>query len=79
MFIESDATKCTVEGNIAIICMGDDHNYYLAKLITDIYETEESEMDDYNHEMPAHQKVIVCSYLEIHKDIKRAPSITLHR
>ena len=23
--------------------MGDDHNYYLGKLITDIYETEESE------------------------------------
>ena len=49
------------------------------KLITDIYETKESEMDDYNHEMPAHQKVIVCFYLEVHKDIKRARSITLHR
>ena len=28
------------------------------KLITDIYETKESEMDDYNHEMPAHQKLL---------------------
>ena len=51
-------------------------NYYL---ITDIYETEESEMGDYNHEMPAHQKVIVFLYLEVHKDIKRVPSIALHR
>ena len=79
MFIGSNTTKCTVKGDIAIICMGDDHNYYLAKLITDIYETEESEMDDYNHEMPAHQNVIVSFYLEVHKDIKRVPSITLHK
>ena len=52
--------------------MGDDHNYYLAKLITDIYETEESEKDYYNHEMPAHEKVTPCSYLEINKDIKES-------
>ena len=51
-------------------------NYYL---ITDIYETEESEMGDYNHEMPAHQKVIVSLYLEVDKDLKRVASITLHR
>ena len=70
MFIESDVTKYIVKGDIAIIHVGDDHNYYLAKLITNIYETEESEKDDYNHEMPAHQKVITCSYLEVHKDIK---------
>ena len=79
MFIESNAKKYTIKGDIAIICTGDDHNYYLTKLITDIYETEESEMDDYNHEMPAHQKVIVSFYLEVHEDIKRVPSITLHR
>ena len=79
MFIESNTTKCTVKGDIAIICTGDDHSYYLAKLITDIYKTEESEMDDYNHEMPAHQNVIVSFYLEVQKDIKRVPSITLHK
>ena len=56
--------------------MRDDRSYYLAKLITDVYETEESKMDD-NNEMPAHQKVITCSYLEIIKILKRAPSITL--
>ena len=26
--------------------------------------------DDYNHEMPARQNVIACSYLEVHKDVK---------
>ena len=39
-------------------------------MITNICETEESEKDDYNHEMPVHQKVITCSCLEVHKDIK---------
>ena len=41
--------------------------YYFAKLINDIYETEESEKDDKNHEMPAHEKVITRSYMEIIK------------
>ena len=56
--------------------MTDDHNYYLAKLITDVYETEESKKDDSN-ETSAHQEVITCSYLEIIKILKRVPSITL--
>ena len=42
MFIESDATKYIVKCDIAIRT-GEYHNYYLAKLIVDIYETEESE------------------------------------
>ena len=65
MFIESDVRKYIVKGDIAIICAGDDHKYYPAKLKTNIHETEESD-----HEMPAHQKVITCSYLEVHKDTK---------
>ena len=60
-------TKYTAKGNVGIICMGDDHNYYLAKLITDIHETGESGMDDNDHEMPVHQKVITCSYVQIMK------------
>ena len=67
MFLESDGTKYTAKGNVGIICTGDDHNYYLAKLITDTYETGESGMDDNNPEMPVHQKIITCSYLEIIK------------
>ena len=67
MFLESDVTKYTAKGNVGIIRMGDDNNYYLAKLITDIHEAEESGKDDNNHEIPAHQKVITCSYLEIIK------------
>ena len=60
-------TKYTAKGNVGIICMGDYHNYYLAKLITDNHETGESVMDDKNHEMPVHQKLITCSYLQIMK------------
>ena len=63
MFIESDATNYIVKGDIAIIRTEDDHKYYLAKLTTDIYEAEKSERGDYNQEMPAHQKIIACSYL----------------
>ena len=70
-------TKYTAKDNVGIICMRDDHSHYLAKLITDIHETGESGMDDNNHEMPVHQKVITCSYLQIMKIKKRAPSITL--
>ena len=60
-------TKYTAKDNVGIICMRDDHSHYLAKLITDIHETGESGMDDNNHEMPVHQKVITSSYLEIIK------------
>ena len=67
MFLEKKFTKYILKDIIGIICMRDDHNYYLAKLIADIYETEESEKDDNNYEMPAHQKFITCSYLEIIK------------
>ena len=67
MFLESDVTKYTAKCIVGIICMGDDHNCYLAKLITDIYKIEESEKDDNNHETPAHQKVITHSYLGIIK------------
>ena len=70
MFIESDVRKYIVKGDIDIICAEDDHKYYPAKLKTNIHETEESEKEDYNHEMPTHQKVITCSYLEVHKDTK---------
>ena len=67
MFLESDVAKYTAKGNVSIICTGDDHNFNLTNLITDIHETGESGMDDNNHEMPVHQKVITCSYLQIMK------------
>ena len=67
MFLKNDVTKYTAKGNVGIICTGDDHNYYLAKLITNIYDTEEYGKDDNNHKMPAHQKAITCSNLEIIK------------
>ena len=67
MFLESDGTKYTAKGNVGIICTGDDHNYYLAKLIIDNNETGESGMNDNNQEVPAYQNVISRSYLEIMK------------
>ena len=67
MFLEIDVTKYTAKGNVGIICTGDDHNYYLAKLIIDNNETGESGMNDNNQEVPAYQNVISRSYLEIMK------------
>ena len=32
MFLEKEVTKYIVKHNIGIICMRDDHNYYLSKL-----------------------------------------------
>ena len=52
--LESDVTKYTAKGNVGIIFTGYDHNYYLAKLITNIYEKGESGVDDNNHEMPVY-------------------------
>ena len=54
MFLKSYVPRYTAKGNVGIICTGDDHNYYLAKLINDIHETGESGMDDINYEMPVH-------------------------
>ena len=54
MFLENDVTKYTAKDNVGIICTEDDHNYCLAEPITDIHETEESGMDDNNHEIPEH-------------------------
>ena len=67
MFLEIDVTKYTAKGNVGIICTGDDHNYYLAKLIIDNNETGESGMNDNNQEVPVYQNVISRSYLEIMK------------
>ena len=67
MFLESDVAKYTAKGNVSIICTGDDQNFYLANLITNIHEIGVSGMDDNNHEMPVHQKAITCSYLKMIK------------
>ena len=55
MLIESDVTKYIVKGDIAIICIITN----ITLLITNIYESEESEKGDYNQEIPAHQKVLL--------------------
>ena len=46
MLIKSDATKYIVKGNIAITCARGNHNYYLPKLLTDMYEIKDIKKDD---------------------------------
>ena len=43
MLLESDVTKYTTTGNVGNICTGDDHNCYLAKLITIFMKQENLE------------------------------------
>ena len=37
IFLEKEVTKCIVKDKISIICLSDEDNYYLSKLMTDIY------------------------------------------
>ena len=69
-FIKSFATSVTKKGDIAIICAGDDHLYYLDILIGEIYKTEAAEKDNYQHEIPASQRVMKCIYLELFRESK---------
>ena len=46
MLIKSDATKYILKDNIAIACARDNHNYYLPKLLTGIYEIKDITKDD---------------------------------
>ena len=46
MLIKSDATKYIVKDNIAITCARDNHNDYLPKLLTGIYEIKDITKDD---------------------------------
>ena len=54
MFFREWCYKVYCKGQLGIIFTGYDHNYYLAKLRTNIYETGESGVDDNNHEMPVY-------------------------
>ena len=69
-FIESFATSVIKKGDIAIICAGDDHLYYLGILISEIYKIEAAEEDDYQHEIPASQHVMKRNYLELFRESK---------
>ena len=68
-FIETFATTVIKKGNIAII-RADDHLYYLGILISEICKTEAAEKDNYQHEIPASQRVMKCNYLEVFRESK---------
>ena len=65
-FMESEASKL-IQGDVAAMETGDDHPYYLLKLLQDPYETEGTLSDDYNHEFPPLYRVAEGNYFELHK------------
>ena len=65
--METEASKLIREGDIAVIKTGDDHPYYLLKLLRDPFETETTVSDDYNHEFPPLHRIVEGNYFEIHK------------
>ena len=66
-FMETEASKLIRNGDIAVIKTGDDHPYYLLKLLRDPFETETTVSDDYIHEFPPLHRVVEGNYFEIHK------------
>ena len=69
-YFESYALKLILTGDIAVIKTGDDHPYYLLKLTKDLYETQETVTDSYNHKFPPYHRVIEGNYLELQKEQK---------
>ena len=51
-YFESEASKLILKGDIAVIKTGDDHPYYLLKLMKDPYQTQETITDSYNRTSP---------------------------
>ena len=69
-YIESDASKVMVQGDIVVIKTSDDYPYYLLQLTDDPFETENIVSDDYGHFFPPNHRVMKGHYLEIHKNIE---------
>lgn len=58
VIVETEASKYIQEGDIAVIKTGDDHAYYLLKLTSSVFHTEDEVTDDYWHIFsPAHRVV----------------------
>ena len=68
MYNETESSKYIQEGDFAVIKTGDDHAYYLLKLISSPYETDSEVTDDYKHTFPPFQSVVEGNYLEVHKE-----------
>ena len=68
MFVETEAAKCIVKADIAVIKAGNDHPYYLLKLTSSPYETVSEITDDYRHIFPPYHCVVEGNYLEALKE-----------
>ena len=67
-YMESDASKVIVKDDIAVIKTGDNHYYYILKLIKDPFITEDLVFDDYGHFFPPLHQVVQGQYLENHQN-----------
>ena len=67
-FVETEAAKFIVKGDIAVIQTGDDHPYYLLKLTSSPYEMVSEITDDYRHTFPPYHCVVEGNYLEVFKE-----------
>ena len=63
-YIKTEASKFIQKGDIAVITTGDDHQYYLLRLISAPYELLEQTTDDYKHTFPPLHCVVEGNYLE---------------
>ena len=68
MFVETEAAKFIVKGDIAVIKTGDDHPCYLLKLTSSPYETVSEITDDYRHTFLPYHRVVEGNYLEVFKE-----------
>lgn len=67
MFIKTEASKHTQEGDVAVIKTGDAHPYYLLK-VTSLFETKAETTDDFRHTFRSAHRVVKGHYLEIYKE-----------
>ena len=61
-YTETEAPKFIQEGDFAVIKTGDDHQYYLLRLISAPYELQEQTTDDYKHTFPRLHCVVEGNY-----------------
>ena len=68
MFVETEAAKFIIKGDIAVIKTGDDHPYYLLQLTSSPYDRVSEITDDYRHAFLPYHHVVEGNYLEVFKE-----------
>lgn len=66
-YLESDASRTIVSGDIVLIKTGDNHPCYLLQLTKNPYVTEDVVSGDYGYVVPPSHRVAEGHYLEIHR------------